>query len=212
MEPGELEPSCDVCRTQRPKYTCPACSLRTCSLVCVKQHKQERDCNGRQPKPDFIPLARMTDDSITLDARLIQDTQDAAERATRGEPKHDHKSAGRQGAFRWMLTERRLLVKCLPSTFSRHQQNKSRSVRSGDKRSVRWTVCLRTGEEDQLTHDVNEETLISSLTDRPVSVLDEGNRRSGADKLRALDPSKSLKDQLVDLTIIEYPVLVVTDK
>lgn len=209
MEPGELEPICEICSLGAPKYTCPACSICTCSLPCVKQHKQERGCNGRHPPTTFLPLSQMTDDSITVDARLIEATQQAAESATRAEPKPDHKSAGRQGAFRWMLGERRLLVKCLPSSFTRHQQNKSRVIRNGSNRSVKWTVELRDdiAGTAELIHDVDEETVISSLTDKPVSVIDEGSKRPPSDRQRLLDPAKTLKDQLVDITIIEYPIL-----
>jgi hypothetical protein len=30
------EPQCEVCLQQPPKYTCPGCQKRTCSLDCVK--------------------------------------------------------------------------------------------------------------------------------------------------------------------------------
>ncbi|XP_037605152.1 zinc finger HIT domain-containing protein 3 [Sebastes umbrosus] len=30
---------CRVCREQTPKYRCPACKIRYCSLVCYKRHK-----------------------------------------------------------------------------------------------------------------------------------------------------------------------------
>lgn len=30
---------CCVCREQTPKYRCPACKVRYCSLVCYKRHK-----------------------------------------------------------------------------------------------------------------------------------------------------------------------------
>ncbi|CAG5876961.1 unnamed protein product [Menidia menidia] len=30
---------CNVCREQTPKYRCPACKIRYCSLGCYKKHK-----------------------------------------------------------------------------------------------------------------------------------------------------------------------------
>uniref|UniRef100_A0A8C6SA95 Zinc finger HIT domain-containing protein 3 n=1 Tax=Neogobius melanostomus TaxID=47308 RepID=A0A8C6SA95_9GOBI len=30
---------CSVCTEQTPKYKCPACKIRYCSLVCYKTHK-----------------------------------------------------------------------------------------------------------------------------------------------------------------------------
>ncbi|XP_029688310.1 zinc finger HIT domain-containing protein 3-like isoform X2 [Takifugu rubripes] len=31
---------CDVCSEHTPKYRCPACNVRYCSLVCFKRHKE----------------------------------------------------------------------------------------------------------------------------------------------------------------------------
>ncbi|KAI9893364.1 MAG: Box C/D snoRNA protein 1 [Vezdaea aestivalis] len=37
---------CSVCRCDLPKYRCPRCSARTCSLACVKRHKLRARCSG----------------------------------------------------------------------------------------------------------------------------------------------------------------------
>lgn len=46
--------TCQVCREQPSKYTCPRCSMRTCSVGCVKQHKQDNDCSGERSKTHFV--------------------------------------------------------------------------------------------------------------------------------------------------------------
>lgn len=40
------QPLCEICQSNEPKYTCPRCSLHTCSLNCFKQHKVEKSCSG----------------------------------------------------------------------------------------------------------------------------------------------------------------------
>ena len=40
----EEQHMCDVCHTETSKYKCPRCSKRTCSLPCVKAHKDADDC------------------------------------------------------------------------------------------------------------------------------------------------------------------------
>lgn len=39
---------CNVCSDQTPKYRCPACKIRYCSLVCYKKHKET--CLPSKPK------------------------------------------------------------------------------------------------------------------------------------------------------------------
>ena len=46
---------CQICHTNPHKYTCPRCSIRTCSVDCVKRHKQEKECSGERDKTSFVP-------------------------------------------------------------------------------------------------------------------------------------------------------------
>ncbi|XP_062341364.1 zinc finger HIT domain-containing protein 3 isoform X2 [Osmerus eperlanus] len=77
---------CNVCSDKTPKYRCPACKIRYCSLVCYKKHKDtclpskppvqeptpdlQRSSNNEQPwtvedlladdeKTDKVPLERL---------------------------------------------------------------------------------------------------------------------------------------------------------
>lgn len=48
---------CVICEAEF-KYKCPGCERRTCSLICVKLHKEKFDCNGllRIPSaPESVP-------------------------------------------------------------------------------------------------------------------------------------------------------------
>ena len=35
-----------------PKYKCPKCNIKSCSLDCVKRHKEEANCDGEKSKHD----------------------------------------------------------------------------------------------------------------------------------------------------------------
>lgn len=37
---------CSICHISDPKYKCPRCSIRTCSLSCIKKHKAWASCSG----------------------------------------------------------------------------------------------------------------------------------------------------------------------
>lgn len=46
---------CSIC-SQEPKYTCPRCSARTCSLPCSKAHKSNTGCDGTRDPAKFVTL------------------------------------------------------------------------------------------------------------------------------------------------------------
>ncbi|XP_041749386.1 zinc finger HIT domain-containing protein 3 isoform X2 [Coregonus clupeaformis] len=43
---------CNVCSGETPKYRCPACRIRYCSLSCYKTHKANDTC---QPPKQSVP-------------------------------------------------------------------------------------------------------------------------------------------------------------
>lgn len=64
---GVLNPNqpclCEECGQNPSKYKCPGCSLRTCSLPCVKSHKQRTSCTGKRPTT-FVPLSEFNDNLL----------------------------------------------------------------------------------------------------------------------------------------------------
>ncbi len=46
---------CALCSSP-PVYTCPRCSLQTCSLPCIKTHKLKYSCSGERDPTAYIPL------------------------------------------------------------------------------------------------------------------------------------------------------------
>lgn len=61
---------CDECKTNDFKYKCPGCSIRSCSLPCVKAHKQRTGCTGkRQQQTEFVPLSKF-DDNLLLSGKF----------------------------------------------------------------------------------------------------------------------------------------------
>ncbi|RYP75377.1 hypothetical protein DL771_002473 [Monosporascus sp. 5C6A] len=50
---------CSICHIQPPKYRCPRCGTRTCSLPCNKKHKNWSSCNGERDPTVFVPAAKL---------------------------------------------------------------------------------------------------------------------------------------------------------
>ena len=49
---------------QHTGCTCPGCSVRSCSLPCVKAHKQHTGCTGKRQQTQFVPLSQFDDNLL----------------------------------------------------------------------------------------------------------------------------------------------------
>jgi len=68
----ELEKiNCEVCNKISYKYKCPKCLTKSCSLICVKQHKLNKKCNGIKDK--FSKNKNLTEKDFFTDVRYMTD-------------------------------------------------------------------------------------------------------------------------------------------
>jgi len=70
---------CEVCQEAFGKYRCPRCKLVSCSLSCVKQHKEEKNCNGVRDRAAFVPIKDFDDLQLLSDYRLLEDLRRVVE-------------------------------------------------------------------------------------------------------------------------------------
>lgn len=52
---------CQICQEKDWIYTCPRCLTHSCSLKCVKKHKEEALCSGERDKTAYVPLQKYTE-------------------------------------------------------------------------------------------------------------------------------------------------------
>ncbi|KAJ9160986.1 Box C/D snoRNA protein 1 [Coniochaeta hoffmannii] len=72
---------CTICHREPPKYKCPRCGVRTCSLPCTKKHKAWASCSGERDPAAFIPRERLvTDAGVDHDYNFISKIERAKER------------------------------------------------------------------------------------------------------------------------------------
>lgn len=88
MAPSSTEPPlsslCRICNARLPQYICPRCSLRTCSLACIKRHKVWYECSGVRDATVFVPVKELyTVGGINHDYNFITSIERALERADR---------------------------------------------------------------------------------------------------------------------------------
>lgn len=70
---SEVSSGCIICHTPTSKYRCPRCLRSTCSLACIKQHKQLFQCDGQVERSSYKSLNQLHDSDIIKDYSLLQD-------------------------------------------------------------------------------------------------------------------------------------------
>jgi hypothetical protein len=45
-------------------YRCPGCGVESCSVACVRKHKEETQCDGKRSQATYIPLSQFTDQQL----------------------------------------------------------------------------------------------------------------------------------------------------
>lgn len=75
---------CSICHVSAPKYKCPRCNLRTCSLPCIKRHKARSDCSGVRDATAYVPRKKLTTAAgVDHDYNFISAIERARERSER---------------------------------------------------------------------------------------------------------------------------------
>jgi len=75
--------NCEICENKVPKYTCPGCGTKTCSLGCVKSHKESSGCNGKRKRTEFVDIKSFNDQHLRSDLRFLEDVNREADNAKR---------------------------------------------------------------------------------------------------------------------------------
>jgi hypothetical protein len=120
---------CPICYVSIPKYRCPRCSMRTCSLECSKAHKLRASCSGVRDPAKYLPLKNMKSSTIDMDFNFLQSVQKARDEAGRASKMEEKKSGKRK---RRMADRKRALgraieagvgVRVLPNGMDRMKNN-----------------------------------------------------------------------------------------
>ncbi|KAJ7982159.1 Box C/D snoRNA protein 1 [Quillaja saponaria] len=222
---------CEECKLNPSKYKCPGCSIRSCSLPCVKAHKQHTGCTGKRNRSELVPLSHFDDTLLLSDYNLLEDVKRVAESAQRTRTrlcgyahfKLPFHLKSLQNAARSRQT--RLLF--LPSGMSKREKNKTRYDKR--KKFISWTMEWRFHSTDIVLHDqrVHEDTSFCSILEKHLNpgpwnhqlrqFCDEhldclklfickhpkGPRLS----FKKLNIKAPIRQQLANVVIVEFPVI-----
>ncbi|KAL4734218.1 hypothetical protein BDV11DRAFT_213086 [Aspergillus similis] len=89
---------CAICHIQPPKYRCPRCSTRTCSLPCTRRHKLWSQCSGIRDPAAYLRRAELaTESAFDRDFNFITSIERRLERASRDAENRGVVVDGKQG-------------------------------------------------------------------------------------------------------------------
>lgn len=77
---------CSMCNENPPKYTCPGCSRKTCSLDCVNGHKAAFSCSGKRDRTAFVNRGDLSYDTLVSDYKFLEEVQRVEDVSKRSQP------------------------------------------------------------------------------------------------------------------------------
>ncbi|XP_017576601.1 putative box C/D snoRNA protein SPCC613.07 [Pygocentrus nattereri] len=225
---------CDVCEAEEAKYRCPNCLKFSCSLSCVKQHKHESGCSGVRDKTAFLRLSQFSEINLLNDYRFLEETARVADKPSRDSLLHinpQHSTTVK--LVRRNAVAAKVDLKILPKSFTRRKENTSIYIKV--ERKLYWHLKLHFPQSSaQYTDRVPEDQLLEQILSNyihptesdPVKrqrlklyvlsppgqlcvFMKSEQRQPGSLRYHELDVKKSLHDNLMFKTVVEYPELYV---
>lgn len=198
---GEQDSSCQECRREASVYQCPACRIRTCSLPCCQAHKKRTKCTGKRNRSEFLPLCRMSDDSLRSDyffleevltqmprARKVARTEHDAGPHSNGISNINHSNKNRRKnapptskksrQLQLQAERRNITLQILPSFMERHRNNTSWYC--GPRDMVTWKVeCIMIPTNATLSFQISEheENVLDFILRRHCSSSDKKKKK-----------------------------------
>ncbi|KAK9120528.1 hypothetical protein Syun_018145 [Stephania yunnanensis] len=222
---------CEECSLNPWKYKCPGCSTRSCSLPCVKSHKNRTSCTGKRPRTEVVPLSQFNDNLLISDYNFLEEAKRIAESAERmrnavlGNPYF--KLPFKLRALKNAAARQKIVLLFLPSGMSKRKQNQTRY--NPKTKSVLWMVEWRFHSTDVVLVDkcVDENTSLSAVIEKHLNQGPWNNQlrpfcdekldslrffirksaRGAKSAFVELDVEAPMSKQLAGTTIVEYPVI-----
>ncbi|XP_041646380.1 box C/D snoRNA protein 1 [Cheilinus undulatus] len=224
--------NCGVCGSEEAKYRCPACLAHSCSLPCVKKHKEDSGCSGVRNKTAFVKLSQFDEMALLSDYRFLEDTGRFADSANRDSLVRTPRSTIKAKRLSANARKINITLRFLPVNFTKSRENSTFYL--AKERLFLWHVKLifpQSGTEFSQRRVSEKKTLEQILTpyihptesdpvtrqklkmyvhapfDHVKVFMKAEGRKANSVRYHELDIHNSLRDNLSYKTLIEYPVL-----
>ncbi|KAM3424605.1 hypothetical protein BST61_g6595 [Cercospora zeina] len=141
---------CSICYENKPKYRCPRCLTKTCSLVCTQKHRQRASCNGIRNPAEYLKRSQLaTPVGIDRDYNYLKSVERGIDVANRDSEARGVDVVGRaatrslarvrhpESILRKYLMEHRIEMHEAPEGMTRRKANQTRSTK---RHHIMWTV------------------------------------------------------------------------
>eukprot|EP00833_Pecoramyces_ruminatium_P018549 jgi/Orpsp1_1/1192581/evm.model.d7180000094400.1 len=133
---------CEMCKTNKWKYTCPKCLMHTCSLICVKDHKKEFNCDGKRDKVKYVSMNEYNENNLRNDYYFLEDVARANDNASRDQNNdfRRNKLSQRKNAILKQAKRKDIILKFMPTGMKKSQINKI--YYNIKAKEINWTAEL----------------------------------------------------------------------
>jgi len=132
---------CQMCKTNKWKYTCPKCLMHTCSLPCVKSHKKEFSCDGKRDKVKYVAMNDYNENNLRNDYYFLEDVARANDNANREQNDFRKiKLSQKKMAILKQAKKKNIILKFMPIGMKKSQIN--RIYFNIKAKEINWTVEL----------------------------------------------------------------------
>ncbi|KAG0636874.1 hypothetical protein HOY80DRAFT_975616 [Tuber brumale] len=208
IQEESLTALCPLCHSRPPKYRCPACATRTCSVACVKKHKLYAQCSGRIDAAAFVRRSALLSSPATLnrDFAFLTGAERVLGSALREE---DGGAGGERVRLEEFLRRSGVSVKWAPGGMKRAVENCTTVSKGRKGKHVIWTVewvavsSRDTGVERVLDRSVSELTSISQAYFHPTPPSNPTTAHEDSDS-QLQPPRKKIKKNKQDISQTKF--------
>ncbi|CAI9103202.1 OLC1v1001648C1 [Oldenlandia corymbosa var. corymbosa] len=222
---------CEECKINPSKYKCPGCLIRSCSLPCVKAHKERTSCTGKKQYKEVVPISQFDDNLLLSDYNMLEDVKRVADSARRMREKMCGNSHFRLPlplkSLRSAAANRKTKLLFFSTGMSKRQKNQTHY--NYRKKYISWTIEWRFHSTNVviLDHGIHENRSLSSVVENHLKLGPLNHQlkpfcEESLDSLkffirkypkgckspyRELNIKEPIRSQLANLVVLEYPVI-----
>lgn len=201
---------CEICGLQS-KYKCPRCSLRSCSLNCSKAHKEQRGCDGERDKTAYIAMKDYKHMDLVNDYTLLEQTKRQVEDLGKGAPQHNFNIR----AHKLQTSYANEGVELLLSPQGMERRRRDRTYFDNKSNQLKLSVDVVQWGVSTVHHQVYQSMTVKSILTQKAGCKDLCGLhiyiKSQDGRNVETQPGEEIVEALRGTTVIDYPVLVVSD-
>lgn len=223
---------CQICMQAESKYKCPKCLKSTCSIHCVKLHKINFNCDGKQDKNVFLKRNEININTLFSDSAFLQDIkQHTLTQSTDFQQiqKNNQSQANNSKVIVKHAASNNTVVKVMPLGLSRAKLNQSKYIKK--RKEISWTIewIFHEANSNALSifnHRNLETDLLGDLQKKTAKSLIEQNAvidsspkfiyikdtlysKNKHETYFLLDPLESVRNNLIGCQVFEFPTFMV---